>query len=159
MSAGDRTAPLEGGAGWERFEAEGGVGLQARGESLADVLARAALGMFALAAGPPGPEAADVREVRAHADSLEGLLVNWLNECLYVHDVEGFVAGRVEFAALDASPRTGGEPFRLHGFLHGEEVDPGSHPARLSVKSVRARGASLTEVAGGLEARVVLEIG
>ena len=142
--------------GWERFEAPGGVGLLARGPSLPDVFARAALGMFALMADPPVEER-EVREVRAHADSLEGLLVNWLGECLYVHDVEGFGAGRVEFAALDAEPRAGGEPFRLHGFLHGEEIDPAAQAGRVVVRSVSSR-ASLETVAGELEARVVLEI-
>jgi SHS2 domain-containing protein len=142
--------------GWERFEAPRGVGLVARGPSLRDVFASAALGMFALMAGPPGEER-EVREVRAHADSLEGLLVNWLGECLYVHDVEGFAAGRVEFAALDAEPRAGGEPFRLHGFLHGEEIGPAAQTGRMVVRSVSPR-ASLATVAGELEARVVLEI-
>ena len=145
--------------GWERFEAPEGVGLLARGPSLRDVFARAALGMFALMAGPPGEER-EVREVRAHADSLERLLVTWLGECLYVHDVEGFAAGRVEFAALDTEPRAGGEPFRLHGFLHGEEIDPPDPTAqtdRVVVRSVSPR-ASLETVVGGLEGRVVLVI-
>ena len=143
--------------GWERFEAVGGVGLLARGASLRDVFARVALGMFALMAGPPGGEEREVREVRAHADSLERLLVNWLGECLYVHDVEGFTASRVEFAALDSQPRAGGEPFRLHGFLHGGEIDPATQAGRIVVKSVSAQ-ASLESVTGELEARVVLEI-
>jgi SHS2 domain-containing protein len=142
--------------GWERFEAPGGVGLLARGPALRDVFASAALGMFALMAGPPGEER-EVREVRAHADSLEGLLVNWLGECLYVHDVEGFAAGRVEFAALDEEPRAGGEPYRLHGFLHGEEIDPAAQAGHVVVRSVSPR-ASLKPLAGQLEARVVLEI-
>src|SRR5262245_36044510 len=103
--------PSADGPGWERFEAPGGVGLVARGASLRDLFARAALGMFTLIAGPPGGEEREVREVRAHAGSLERLLVNWLGECLYVHDVEGFVARRVEFAVLDAEPSAGGEPF------------------------------------------------
>jgi SHS2 domain-containing protein len=142
--------------GWERFEAPQGVGLLARGPSLRDVFARAALGMFALMADPPGEER-EVREVRAHADSLERLLVRWLGECLYVHDVEGFAAGRVEFAALDTEPRAGGEPFRLHGFLHGEEIDPAAEADRVVVRAVSPR-ASLETVGGELEARVVLVI-
>ena len=130
------------------------MGLLARGPSLRDVFARAALGMFALMAGPPGEER-EVREVRAHADSLERLLVSWLGECLYVHDVEGFAAGRVEFAALDTEPRAGGEAFRLHGFLHGEEIDPADQTDRVVVRSVSPR-VSLETVRGELEARVVL---
>ena len=149
--------PPPAGPRWERFDAEVGVGLLARGATLAEVLAHAALGMFALIADPAGVEARDVREVRAHADTLPALLVAWLNECLYVHEVEDFLARRIEFASVDSQARLGGEPFRLHGFLHGEEVDPGRHVRALSVKGVSLRGASITSVAGGLEGRVVLE--
>jgi len=150
-------APPADGPGWERFEADGRVGLLARGDSLADVLAQAALGFFALIADPASIEARDVREVRAHGASAEGLLVAWLNECLYVHDVEGFVARRVEFATVDAEPTASGEPFRLHGFLHGEEVDAARHVRALDVRSASTRGASVVPVAGGLEGRVLLE--
>jgi protein archease len=139
------------GGGWERFEADGGVGLLARGDSLGEMLAQAALGLFALIADPAGVEARDVREVRAHAASPEGLLVAWLNECLYVHEVEGFVARRVE-------PRAGGEPFRLHGILHGEDVDAARHERGLDVRSARSRDASVVRAAGRLEGRVVLEV-
>lgn len=146
------------GGGWERFEADGGVGLLARGDSLGEMLAQAALGLFALIADPAGVEARDVREVRAHAASPEGLLVAWLNECLYVHEVEGFVARRVEFATLDTEPRAGGEPFRLHGILHGEDVDAARHERGLDVRSARSRDASVVRAAGRLEGRVVLEV-
>ena len=146
------------GAGWKHFDVEADVGVASRGPTLAEVFRQAALGMFSLIASSEGVEEREVREVRAHAESLEGLLVNWLNECLYVHDVEGFVACRIEFAALDESPRAGGEPFRLHGFLHGEELDPTRHQLGLAVKAATLHGVALRPLEGGFEGRVIFDV-
>jgi SHS2 domain-containing protein len=146
------------GAGWTYFDVEADVGVASRGPTLAEVFRGAALGMFALIVSPDGVEEREVREVRAHADTLEGLLVNWLNECLYVHDVEGFVARRIEFAALDESPRAGGEPFRLHGFLHGEELDPTRHERGTVVKAATLHDVVLRPLEGGFEGRVIFDV-
>ena len=116
--------------------------------------------MFALLADPASVEERDAREVRAHGGAPETLLVNWLNECLYVLDVEGFVPRRVEFTifALDASA-PGGEPLRLHCRLHGEDLDPARHIPRETVRGIRADGAAVLEVGDKSEARVVIDRG
>jgi SHS2 domain-containing protein len=129
-----------------------------RGETLPEAFAQVALGVFALLADPASVEERDAREVRAHGASPEALLVNWLNECLYVLDVEGFVARRVEFGsfALDAGA-PGGEPLRLYCRLHGEDLDPGRHIPRETVGSIVASGAEVFSGEKGLEARVFFQ--
>ena len=86
--------------------------------------------------------------------------MNWLNECLYVLDVEGFVPRRVEFTifALDAAA-AGGEPLRLHCRLHGEDRDPARHISRETVRGIRSEGAAVLAVGDESEARVVIERG
>jgi SHS2 domain-containing protein len=144
--------------GFEPFSSGPEVGVKARGSSLAEVFARSALGMFSLIVDPAGVEERDVREVRAHGGSLESLLVSWLNECLYVHEVEGFVPCRVEVSPIDPLARTGGEPFQVHGLLYGEEVDAVRHTVRLAVKAASPDGAEVVVDAAASEARVVFEI-
>ena len=116
--------------------------------------------MFALLADPASVEERDAREVRAHGGAPEALLVNWLNECLYVLDVEGFVPRRVEFTifALDASA-PGGEPLHLHCRLHGEDLDPARHIPRETVRGIRADGAAVLAVGDKSEARVLIDLG
>jgi protein archease len=130
-----------------------------RGETLAEAFAQVALGVFALLADPASVEERDAREVRAHGSAPEALLVNWLNECLYVLDVEGFVARRVEFGgfALDAGA-PGGEPLRLHCRLHGENLDPARHIPRESIRAIVAAGAEVVSAGKGSEARVFLQV-
>ena len=131
-----------------------------RGPTLPVAFEQVALGVFALLADPASVEERDAREVRAHGSASETLLVNWLNECLYVLEVEGFVPRRVEFTifALDASA-PGGEPLRLHCRLHGEDLDPARHIPREMVRGIRADGAAVLAAGAGYEARVIIQGG
>ena len=140
------------------MDADGGRGVVGRGATLPEAFAQVALGIFALVADPASVEERDAREVRAHGTAPERLLVNWLNECLYVMDVEGFVARRVEFSmfALDAGA-PGGEPLRLYSRLHGEDLDPARHIPRETVRGIRAEGAFVLETRNSSEARVIVQ--
>jgi SHS2 domain-containing protein len=131
-----------------------------RGATLPEAFAQVALGVFALLADPASVEERDAREVRAHGTVAETLLVNWLNECLYVLDVEGFVPRRVEFTifALDAAA-AGGEPLRLYCRLHGEDRDPTRHISRETVRGIRPESAAVLAVGDEAEARVMIEHG
>jgi len=131
-----------------------------RGASLPEAFAQVALGVFALLADPASVEERDAREIRAHGTVPETLLVNWLNECLYVLDVEGFIPRRIEFTvfALDAAA-AGGEPLRLYCRLHGEDRDPARHVSRETVRGIRAEGAAVLAVGDEPEARVVIDGG
>ena len=129
-----------------------------RGATLPEAFAQVALGVFSLLTDPASVEERDAREVRAHGSVPEALLVNWLNECLYLLDVEGFVPRRVEFTifALDAAA-AGGEPLRLYCRLHGEDRDPARHISRETVGGISAEGAAVLAVGNGSEARVMIE--
>jgi len=81
-------------AGWEHFETEADVGVHAWAATRAEAFAQASLGVFALIVRPEEVTEREHREVRAQADSPERLLVGWINECLYVHEIEGFVVRR-----------------------------------------------------------------
>jgi len=131
-----------------------------RGASLPEAFAQVALGVFALLADPASVEERDAREIRAHGTVPETLLVNWLNECLYVLDVEGFIPRRIEFTvfALDAAA-AGGEPLRLYCRLHGEDRDPVRHLSRETVRGIRAEGAVVLAGGDASEARVLIEYG
>lgn len=151
------STPATGSPGWERFDADGGVGVIGRGQTLADAFGQTALGMFAVITDLDGVHAREVREVRAHGDTVNALLASWLNECLYVHEVEGFVACRVEVGALDERPRVGGEPFRLHAVLRGEELDPARHAEGIAVTGVLGQEMSVVKVHDAFEVRAVLD--
>jgi hypothetical protein len=81
--------------------------------------------------------------VRAHGATPEALFAHWINECLYVHEVEGFAWRRIDFAVFDAESRAGAEPMRLHSFLHGASLEPGGSPPRGAMASISVGAVSL----------------
>ena len=85
----------------------------------------------------------------AQADSPERLLAGWINECLYVHEIEGFVVCRVEVDACTGSV--------VHGILHGEEIDSARHRLRANVKAATLRGVSVVESRGLHDVRVMVD--
>lgn len=127
------------------------------GRSLREAFSGIALALFAAAVDPASLAETEVREVRAHGTSLPALLHRWLEECLYVHEVEGFACRAIAFVVFDEAPRTGGEPLRLHALLRGETVDAGRHRVLGVIRGISsARDAAAEAVSDGF--RVLAEI-
>ena len=126
--------------------------------TLEEAFAQTALAVFAMAVDPASIEERDARVVRAHGADATDLVVNWLGECLYVLDVEGFAPRRVELLAATLSESgSGGEPLRLHCLLHGEEIDRERHaPAELG--GVDRASASVKANDGIVQIRVQIRL-
>ena len=112
--------------------------------------AEAALGVLALIVDPESVDARESREVRAQADTPETLLVAWVDECLYVHEIEGFAARRVE--VTDCSDSV------VHGRVLGEPLDPGRHRLGTVVKAATLHGVSVKVDGGRHEVRVIVDV-
>ena len=136
--------------GWEHFETEADVGVAAWGPTRGEAFAQAALGVFALIVKPEEVQERERREVRAQADSPERLLASWINECLYVHEIEGFVVRRV---AVDTCTAT-----LVHGVLHGEELDAGRHRLGTIVKAATLHRLVVAEQEGLHRVSVVVDV-
>lgn len=137
-------------AGHTYFDMETAVGITAWAPSAAEAFARAALGALALTVAPDGVRAQESREVRAQGHTREDLLVAWVNECLYVHEIEGFAVAGVEVLALEDS--------LVHGQLHGEPVDPGRHRVGAMVKTATFRQLSISVQPERSEVRLIVDI-
>ena len=96
--------------------------VSAAGATLEAAFAEIAAAVFRVIADPARVAEREVREVRAHGPTAEALLARWIDECLYVHEVEGFAPRRVEWVVWSATAQPGGEPMRLHARIHGETL-------------------------------------
>ena len=134
------------------------VELSATGPTLPEAFARIALGLFATAVDPATVGDGDTREVRAHGAGLGPLLQAWLQECLYVHEVEGFACRAIEFAVFETTPMAGGEALRLHAILRGEEIDPERHAVRAAIRNVSSRGLAVEVRATGFLVTATLDV-
>ncbi len=137
-------------AGYEYFDVAADVGVRAWGSTLAVAFAEVAHGVLALTIAPEEVVERDRREVRAQGETPEALLVNWINECLYVHEIEGFATRRVEVTTLSAD--------FVHGLLLGEEIDPGRHRTGTVVKAATYHQVSVREAPEGAEVRLIVDV-
>jgi SHS2 domain-containing protein len=136
--------------GYEYFDVAPDVGVAAWAEDLPGCLRQCALGVFNLIVATDAVQPLETREVSARGASVDVLLVNWLNECLYLHDLEGFVVSDVTRPEVGAN--------WVHALLRGEPVDPSRHPRGTVVKAASFHGLEIVETADRLSARIVLDI-
>lgn len=138
-------------SGYDYFDVEADIGIHAWGPTPAEAFAQVALGVLALIVAPEDVAPRETREVRAQGQSAASLLVNWINECIYVHEIEGFVVRRIEIVGYrDAS--------LIHGVLHGEELDPHRHRPGTIVKAATFHQASTTAGTGRYDVKVIVDV-
>jgi SHS2 domain-containing protein len=137
-------------AGWEHFGVEADVGVRGWGATRGEAFAQATLGVFALLVAPDEVDTREVREVRAQAEGPEALLVAWITECLYVHEIEEFVARSVEMTVCTDT--------LAHGALHGEPLDPERHRIGTVVKGATHHQVRVGVRNGVHEARVIVDL-
>ena len=103
------------------------MGLVAYGKSLAEAFANAAYGLFSLIVEPNKVKEREPRKVTVQAQDAESLLFNWINELIYIFEVE-----RLLFKSFDITEFTGQS---LEATCWGEKYDPSRHQLKTGVKS------------------------
>jgi SHS2 domain-containing protein len=103
------------------------MGLVAYGKSLAEAFANAAYGLFSLIVEPNKVKEKESRKVTVQAQDAESLLFNWINELIYIFEVE-----RLLFKSFNITEFTGQS---LEATCWGEKYDPSRHQLKTGVKS------------------------
>jgi SHS2 domain-containing protein len=135
-------------AGYEHSRTGATLRLTAWGEDLPECLRQCALGVFALIIPAGSVRPLEGREVAARGASPEALLASWLDECLYVHVVEGFLVAEVDRPEVQGA--------RLHAVLRGEPADLARHPPGPALSVASSEGLEVCEEPGRVIARVTL---
>lgn len=131
----------------EVIEHPGEVRLRLRAPTLGDLAIVAGLALAELELGrKPGQPEGAWRDVTVQGRDREALLVNWLNELIYLAEAQRWVAA--EFAAVRATNT------ELHMRARGVAVDT----APSEVKAATFHGLGIAAVPGGVEADVVLDV-
>lgn len=130
---------------YEVLEHTADIGIRARGRTLEETFANMALGMMSLIV--PDPRRIlerEERRVEARAADLEGLLVAWLSEFVYLVDAERFLAAKIEDVCIDRQEpgqgAVGGDlgvtAWMVTALVRGEGIDPARHPLEMEIKGV-----------------------
>jgi len=114
---------------------------------MAEVAGEAGRALASLTLGEPLPESAGPwREIELHSPDAVALLVDWLNELIFLAESEHWMP--LEFDVVEATATY------LHARMRGKAL--GTSPSL--VKAATHHGAKLEEMDGGLEAHLLLDV-
>ncbi|TAK33352.1 MAG: archease [Chloroflexota bacterium] len=109
------------------FDHTADVGIEARGATLEECFANAALATFSVMTDLSSVQPLLRQNVTVDGADLEDVLVGWLNELLYISTVE-----QVLFSRFDVSRVT---PTSLEAVALGERMDPARHRLLTEIKA------------------------
>jgi SHS2 domain-containing protein len=126
------------------------VGVLARGATCEEAFIHSAEGLFSLITDLEVIEPAEPFDVVCEGISLEGLLVAWLNELIYLHDVHGVLFRRFEITAFGGGT--------MEATAWGEPIDPARHRLGTEVKAATYHLVRVEEGPSGWETHVIIDV-
>jgi SHS2 domain-containing protein len=125
------------------------VGIRAYGADMQQAFANAAKAMFSLITDLDAIRLAIHRDVEIAAPDRETLLVQWLNELIYIFDVERLLFKRFDIISIT--------PTAIRARCYGEKVDKSRHEIKTGIKSATYHQLQV-EDNGGCRVQVYLDI-
>jgi SHS2 domain-containing protein len=116
---------------YEEIEHTADVGIRAHGRSVDELFAHAAEGMFSLIADLTAVKPVGEIEVRLTAEDTPTLFLRWLEELLYVHEIQRLLFSQFDVHVAGTS---------LEGHARGEAIDKKRHELKLVIKAVTRHG-------------------
>lgn len=134
----------------ETFDHTADVGLDARGDSLGELLEALAEGLCDVVCPRRGVRAADARTVTATAEDVEALAVDFLSEVLWAVQTDHFAVASVRVIAASETS--------VQAELTGEPYDPDRHEILTEVKAVTYHELRVAREGDGWTGRVILDL-
>jgi SHS2 domain-containing protein len=126
------------------------IGIIVHGENLKALFENAGEAFFHLITDLKKVKRRVERQVNIEGESLDRLMVDWLSELLYLHDVENFLFKGFK---VDSVGEDG-----LKAIAKGEPFQEGVHVIKTEVKAVTYHQIEVRQEAGGWRAQVILDL-
>ncbi len=126
------------------------IGIVAYGADIKQVFANAALGLFNLMADLDDFKEDHQRQLELSAEDVEILLVEWLNELIYIFDVEHIIFKRFEIDELTTN--------QIRARCFGEKVKPGQHKLKREIKAATYHMLRISKDDGSYKVQVIFDI-
>ncbi len=137
----------------ETFEHKADVGVRGTGKSLEEAFAECAKAMFSVMADLEKVKAGKAVKVEAEAESRENLLVEFLNQMLYLRDVRQML-----FNSFDLYIIEGGKIWKLKGKAFGEKINKETQGIKSDVKAASYHQLKVEESKGKFIAQCVVDV-
>jgi SHS2 domain-containing protein len=126
------------------------VGIIAYGRNLREAFSNAAYGMFSQIADLEAVKEKVKRDIAIQSSDQEALLVDWLNELLYVFDVEHIIFSKFDITELSQK--------NLKAKTYGEKIDTERHQLKTSVKAATYHMLKIEKKKNGAKVQFILDI-
>jgi len=134
---------------FEILEHTSDVGIIAYGKDMKEAFANAAKGMFSLITELDDISEIEQRDIELTAPDLESLLVAWLNELVYLFDVDNILLNNFEITQLSST--------HLKAKAFGEKVDTSKHILKLGIKAATYHMLKI-EKDNGVRVQIIFDI-
>jgi len=126
------------------------IGIICYGKSLQQLFSNAALGLYSLMFNVADIDEQMHRDIRLSAKDRDGLLVDWLNELIYLFDVDRIIFSRFVFNRLNDTS--------LQAHCFGDTIDAKHQPIKREVKAATYHMLKITQKKNSYQAQVVFDI-
>ncbi|MBF0344528.1 MAG: archease [Nitrospirae bacterium] len=135
---------------YEEIDIAGDIGLKVHGSSVEELFANAALGLYSFITDTDDVNGSTTITVDLTEETTERLLIAWLNELIYLFDVDGFVGKTVDIKGLDGT--------HLRAELRGEPFDLQRHNPGILIKAATYHRLSIERQPQGYCATVICDV-
>jgi len=126
------------------------VGIIAYGANDKELFSNAALALFSLITNPESVDEKLHLDLQVSSEDRDSLLVEWLNELIYLFDVKHILFNRFDIESLTHN--------ELKATCYGEGFDPIKHKIKLGVKAATYHMLKLDKSGDGCKAQIILDI-
>ena len=126
------------------------VGIIAYGANDKELFSNAALALFSLITEPESVEEKLHLDLQVSSEDRDSLLVEWLNELIYLFDVKHILFNRFDIESLTHN--------ELKATCYGEGFDPMKHKIKTGVKAATYHMLRLDKNGDGYKAQIIFDI-
>ena len=126
------------------------IGIIAYGKDIKELFSNAALALFSLITEPESVKEKLRRDLEIVSEDRDSLLIEWLNELIYLFDAEHILFTRFDIENLNHN--------QLKASCYGESFDPSRHKIKMGVKAATYHMLKVDKDGSGYQAQVIFDV-
>ena len=135
---------------FEIIDHTGDVGVVAYGSDIKQLFSNAALALFSLITERENIAEKLQRNLEISSEDRDSLLVEWLNELIYLFDAEHILFHRFDIESLSNN--------QLKATCYGEDIDPSRHEIKLGVKAATYHMLKIDKDNSGYKVQIIFDV-
>jgi len=135
---------------FEVIEHTADIGIRAFGASRTKLFENAAYGMFSLITDLEKVRIDSAFSIEIEADDLETLLVEWLNELIYLYDSRSLLLKSFKISSLQETA--------LQGMAYEEQIDFSRHGLNADIKAATYHMLKINKDPAGWKAEIIFDV-